>query len=343
MHVGIDGSRCVLDKSTGVERYCLLVLPPLIKELKKKGHKVTVYARKDSSIFTGAIVKTSDLRYLWSHLYLGIKAQFDGVDCLFVPSHVLPIIRPKKNVIYIHDVCFEEFPKVYPFFQRLYLRLTGANAVRTSSVITHSFATKNQIENIFGAGRVSVVKPASILVVKNEKSIAWPKPYLLFVGRIETKKNLFMLLEAYDLLLINNPEIKHNLVLIGKDGYGAQEINHFAEKLRNKNRIIFYGYATDGLRDQAMREASGVVLPSLCEGSSLVLLEARATRVPFVASASEPCIEAGGNAGIYVKENLVANWVVALKNLILKPVTPAPVPNRNWEDVAREISEIITS
>lgn len=343
MHIGIDGSRCSSKKSTGVERYSLLVLPPLIKELKRQGHQVTVYARENAEVFDGATVKISNLRYLWTHLFLGLRSQLDKVDCLFVPSHVLPIIRSKQSVLFVHDVCWEKFPQAYSFFDRLYLRLTTANAARTAHLITHSASTKEKIRNIFDAKKVSVVKPAAISVVKNETPIDWPKPYLLFVGRIETKKNIKILLHAFDQLLSKKPTIKHNLVLLGKDGYGAQEIKEYSQKLRHKNRIMFYGYASDGLRDQALRETSGLVLPSLCEGSSLVLLEARAARVPFVASACSPCVEAGGGTGIYVNNNAVENWTVALDHLILKPVTPEPSPSRTWDDVAREVAEVITS
>ena len=343
MHIGIDGSRCSSVKSTGVERYSLLTLPSLIKELQRQGHRVTVYARENAEVFEGATVKISGLRYLWTHLFLGLRSQLDKVDCLFVPSHVLPIIRPKHSVLFLHDVCWEEFPEAYSFFDRLYLRLTTANATRSAHIITHSASTKEKIKNIFGAKRLSVIKPAAISVVKNETPIDWPKPYLLFVGRIETKKNIKMLLQAFDLLLSKNPAIKHNLVLLGKDGYGAEEIKDYFNKLRHKNRIMFYGYASDGLRDQALREASGLVLPSLCEGCSLVLLEARSARVPFVASACATCVEVGGNTGIYVKKNSEDNWVSALEHLIMKPVTPDPSPNRTWEDVTKEIVEVVVS
>lgn len=343
MHIGIDGSRCSPKQSTGVERYSLQLLPFLIKELRKHGHRVTVYARENSPIFEGADVKIFNMRYLWTHIYLGIKAQLDKVDCLFVPSHVLPIIRPKRSVLFVHDVCFEEFPDVYSFLNRFYLRITTADAGRTAEIISHSSSVKEKIRTIFSAKRVNVVVPGALSVAKNEISIAWPKPYILFVGRIEKKKNVKHLLEAFDLLLAKRPEIKHNLVLLGKDGFGAQEIKNFAENLRYRGRIIFYGYASDGLRDQALREASGLVLPSLCEGTSLVLLEAREARVPFASSMCAPCVEAGGDTGIYVAQNTVTDWFFALENLLLKPVTPAPSPKRSWEDVAKEIAEIIVS
>jgi glycosyltransferase involved in cell wall biosynthesis len=343
MHIGIDGSRCNLDKTTGVERYSLLVLPPLIRELHSRGHKVTVYAREKSELFAGATVRVSKLNYLWSHLFLGPKAQLDGVDCLFVPSHVLPVCRPKRSVLFVHDVCFENYPQAYVFWERWYLRLTTGNAARNAKIITHSNATKNIIKNIFGAKNVFGVNPAAIPVTNNESQTGWRKPYILFIGRVETKKNIRLLLEAFELLLAKHPEIKHDLVLLGKDGYGAAEIRKFHGSLRRKNRIIFFGYVPDNLRDQALREASGVVLPSLCEGSSLVLLEARTTRVPFAASACTVCKEAGGDMGIYVTKNDVANWYRALERLIFSPATPAPAPSRNWQDVAREIAEIITT
>lgn len=343
MHIGIDGSRCNQTETTGVERYAQLIIAPLIKELTARGHKVTVYAKAPSPLFSGATVKISKQRFFWSQIFLGLKAQTDGVDCLFVSAHILPFFRPKKNVVFIHDVCFEEMPAAYSFFQRWYLRLTTADAARTARIITHSQSTKEKIINIFGARSVSVVHPAAVSVVKNETPIAWRKPYLLYVGRIETKKNLLLLFKAFELLAVKALDFKHDLVMLGKDGFGGEEIKKYWNNMRFKNRVILYGYAPDALRDQALREASGLVLPSYCEGSSLVLLEARAARVPFASGACQSCREAGGEKGIYVNNNRVEDWAAALYKLATHSVPPLPPPDRTWQDVARDVAEVLLS
>lgn len=344
MHIGIDGSRCGEERATGVERYSRLILPELIGELVRRGHSVTVYARKNSRLFDGARVKVVNLRYLWTQIFLGAMAQKDKVDHLFVPSHVLPFFRPRHCTVFVHDVCWEDFTHAYSFMERWYLRLTTGNATINANILTHSKYTEEKIRNIYGAKKVFTIPPATMPIENTRKkyTLPWRKPYLLYVGRIDKKKNISFLARVFDRLLTRRSDLTHNLVLLGKDGYGKEEIVETIKKLSHKARIIFSGYVSDDVRDQAIREASGIVLPSVCEGTSLVLLEARTARVPFVSSDCPPCIEAGGSKGVYVAVNNISAWEKALEKLIENPITPNSPSQRSWTDVAKEIADVLT-
>jgi glycosyltransferase involved in cell wall biosynthesis len=345
MHIGIDGSRCGEREATGVERYSQLLVPKLIKELLHRGHRVTVYARKNSQLFDGARVRTASLRFFWTQIFLGTMAQKNKVDHLFVPSHVLPFFRPRHCTVFVHDICWEDFADVYSFIGRWYLRLTTGDATMNANVITHSKYTEEKIKNIYGVKNIFTVVPAAMPIenVAKKSPFSWKKPYLLYVGRIDKKKNISLLISAFDELLTRRPDLTHNLVLLGKGGYGEKEIMETNKDLIHKDRIIFSGYVSDELRDLAIREASGIVLPSICEGAGLVLLEARTARVPFASSDCCPCVESGGSKGIYADANNLSAWVKALEKLIENPLTPDPPPQRNWTDVAKEIADILTT
>jgi len=302
-----------------------------------------VYAKNNNDIFCGAEVKTSTRKHFWSQLFLGPRAIIDKVDELFVPAHVLPFIRPKNSSVFLHDVCFEEYPLSYSFASRWYLRITASNSVRNSKVFTHSHYTKNKITQTFGSGEIFVIPPAAISVGNFRQQLPWTKPYLVCVGRIETKKNILTLIKAYDQLLDEDPSIKHSLVFLGSNGYGAQEITEAWKKTKHSGKIVFFGYADEKLKAQALREASGLLLPSICEGTSLVLLEARDARLPFAASNCVPIKEAGGQRGIYVNGNDQETWKNVVKNLLQKPIVPESNTARKWEDVAREIAEVLTT
>jgi len=344
MHVGIDGSRCGEVNATGVERYSQLVLPELIKELIDRGHRVTVYARENSKLFDGAHVRAVNLRYFWTQIFLGIMTQKDKVDHLFVPSHVLPFFRPRHCTVFVHDICWEDFSSAYSFLTRWYLRLTTEDAAQNANILTHSKYTKERIGNIFNAKNIFSILPAAMPVENAVKkyTLPWKKPYLLYVGRIDKKKNISLLLRAFNNLLSRRPDLTHGLVLLGKDGYGWKDIMETNKGLNHKEKIIFSGYVPDEVRDQAIREASGIVLPSICEGTSLVLLEARTARVPFASSDCPPCIEAGGVKGIYVAADNISAWEKALEKLIDNPLTPDPSSSRSWADVAKEIADVLT-
>lgn len=347
MHIGIDGSRCDGEEPTGVERYASLVIPPLVAELHRRGHRVTLYVHHQP-VHPYPDVRTRVIRVprLWTHVGLGPAAIMDRVDRLFVPAHVLPLLRPRFSAVVLHDACFEEVPEVYAWLDRWYLRLTTADALRTARVLTHSPASARAFYTIYRPRRdtVTVVPPAAPPVRGAVLPVPWPQPYLLCIGRIERKKNLATLLRAFDRLIAQRPGLPHHLVLLGDDGLGSASIHRLHESLSTRARVHFHGYADETLRDVALRTASGLVLPSLCEGSSLVLLEARVSRLPFASSGCLPCREAGGTDGIYVEEprNLDA-WVIALTALIDRPRAPAPPPERSWADVARAVADVLTA
>lgn len=346
MRVGIDGSRLETKSATGVERYSFLLIPPLVRELVSRRHSVSVYVRERlTRHLEGARVRPLRMPRLWTHLALGPAAIADRIECLFVPSHVLPILRPRRCAVVLHDACMEDTPQSYTHVQRWYLRVTTAEALRSATVLTHSVAARDALAAYFHAppASIAVIPPAAPPVGLGATTLPWPKPFLLYIGRIEERKNVGTLIAAFDQLLAASPELPHRLVVLGGDGVGAGRIRARHALLWTPHRVIFHGYASDALRDAALRAASGLVLPSVCEGSSFVLLEARTARVPFASGGHAACREAGGSHGIYVAEvGAVEAWVRALEELIRRPIAPEPPAERTWEDVAREVADVLT-
>lgn len=345
MHIGIDASRLLEGRATGVERYSTELIPPLTRELTTRGHRVTVYTQSTlpKSGIVGALHQLPQRR-AWTHTVLGPATLRDRVDCLFVPSHVLPIVRPRRSVVVIHDACAEEVPFAYSLRDRWYLRLTIADALRSASVVTHSTASARSLEHHFGtpAHPITVVSPGALPIPPPTMSLRFPKPFLLFIGRIERRKNVAILIQAFDELLTERPHLPHHLVLCGGDGYGAADAHRAADNAKHPERILQVGYADDAVKAAALRGASGVVVPSLCEGSSFVLLEARDAHVPFAVSALDACRDIGGDAGIYVQQPAaVESWRVALTELIDRPIPPFPPPERTWDDAAHAVADVL--
>ncbi len=347
MRIGIDGSRLHTSSPSGVEQFSIHLIPAFVAEAQKRHHTCTVYVRTVTNILPSDVQRRIPGKFLWTHLGLGPAARKDGMDVLFVPSHVLPLIRPKQCAVFLHDVCFEHAGHAYSHAQRWYLRLTSAEAVRNALVFTHAAHTREALRRIYGKGTFSpqAVRPAPTTV---SQSINLPPrwktihPYLLVVGRVERRKNISVLLHAFDRLIARNPDIPYRLVLIGKDGYGAEAIHATRARMKYADRVLCTSYASPEEKDGIMAQAAGIVHPSLCEGWSFVLSEARSAGKPFAASDIPVCREAGGKHGIYVKSPADPNaWMEALYNLIHRPVPPDPNPARTWETVAKECITIL--
>ncbi|MDB5170986.1 MAG: glycosyltransferase family 1 protein [Candidatus Saccharibacteria bacterium] len=103
---------------------------------------------------------------------------------------------------------------------------------------------------------------------------------ILYVGRLERRKGVKYLLQAYQLLAQDNPDVK--LVIAG-DGPDREKLELLAEDLKLPN-VSFLGYVTEELKLKLLAEADLFCSPAIFgESFGIVLLEAMATGVVCVA------------------------------------------------------------
>ena len=135
MKIAIDASRYGHSQATGVEKYSYEIINRLTKYAENSGHEVKLYVRELLPNFPKEMQVVIERKRFWTLLGLSKKMRQDKPDVLFVPSHVLPLKRPKKSVIMIHDIAFDRHPKVYGLRQRLYLKWSTKYAVKHASTI----------------------------------------------------------------------------------------------------------------------------------------------------------------------------------------------------------------
>ncbi len=97
---------------------------------------------------------------LWTHIRLSGEMLLHRPDVLYVPAHVLPLIRPRRSVVTIHDLGYLYYPETHRPADRLYLeRATRWNARVAARVITISAATRDDLVSHYN------VDPAQVTVV----------------------------------------------------------------------------------------------------------------------------------------------------------------------------------
>jgi len=105
---------------------------------------------------------------------------------------------------------------------------------------------------------------------------------LLFMGRLNIKKGLDLLLPAFRLYHQKHPDTK--LVLAGPDdGYESEAARYISEN-GLENAVVRVGMLTGPLKKMALADADVFVLPTYSEGFSIAVLEAMASRLPVVVS-----------------------------------------------------------
>ncbi len=328
MIIGIDATRANKTNKTGVEWYSYY----LIKELAKlpRKHTYRLYFNTDpepglqnlGSNFEYRVIRWP-FKYLWTQLRLSFEMLVHPPDLLFIPAQIIPIIHPAKTVTTIHDVAYLPYPESYSWKSRNYLDFAAKLAKKLPLILTVSEFSKKEITKYYG------IDPKKIIVTplgfshetKADAQVVMTKydirdPYILYVGRLERKKNVAIIVDAFNLIKNESWGRNFELVLVGVKGYGWDEIEKIINASHYKADIKIVGWVTEAEKHTLLAEAKAFILLSAYEGFGIPLLEAMAARTPIITSNQAALPEIGGHATYIVPRGKPGKVRDALKDLL---------------------------
>ncbi len=362
MLIGIDASRANDDKKTGVGWYAWHTIQEF-KKIIPDNVRVVLYSREPLKGELAVLPENWESKVLkwwpgrlWTHVRLSWEMLFHSPDVLFIPAHVFPIIHPKKTVMALHDIAAIKFPEAYNWFEKWYTLWSGRVALKKLwKIITISQFTKDELKKEFGVSNLEKVKITYLGYNKeygevseniNEvlKKYSITKPYLLSIGRLETKKNTVRMIKAFEGLRLKAYDLR--LILVGSKGFGYDEVEQEINKSSYKNDIITPGWVDNDDLPALMQGAEVFVFPSLYEGFGIPVLEAFASGTPVVASRGGASEEIGGSVCEYVDpmntDSIVKGIEKAMRGDNVEKGKER-VKNFSWEKCARETWDILNS
>jgi glycosyltransferase involved in cell wall biosynthesis len=146
-----------------------------------------------------------------------------------------------------------------------------------------------------------------------------PDRYWLYLGTLEPRKNLPLLLKAFARIRQIGVHPPSHLVLAGGRGWGDDVIFDRVAALGLHEVVHFPGFVPDAELPDWYRAAEGFVYPSRFEGFGLPVLEAMACGTPVVCSAAPGVREVAGRAALQVPPDDVDGWAAALTLLAEQP------------------------
>lgn len=353
MKIGIDASSLSKDKVTGVENY---VRSLILKFAKIDAEtKFFLYTPDDFYDFPKLpgnfqIVKRPAKRF-WSQTVLPKLINSDQPNCAYFPSNIISPFVKCPLVYHFHDLAYKYFPEAYSPSDRLRQSLALKQMRKAISIITASESTKNDLVKHLNIdpGKIMVIPFGYNEELKRYATVQEYRQGIIFIGRLERRKNLLNLLEGYQLYCqkTSHPE---KLDLIGGHGWGYEEIIQSITKLQSQGLdITNHGYLSNDDCYSKLGKARVFLYPSLYEGFGLPVLEAFATKTPVITSNSSSLPEVAETAALLVNPQKPEEIAVALQKILSDSKLTANLvdkglerlKNYSWEKTAKATIKVL--
>lgn len=386
MKIGIDASRAFLKNKTGIEEYSYQVIKHLRGKLNKA--EVVLYLRPNKMFYRSCDFKIPKnwrmkiIRWprLWTQLGLSLEMLIHPVDVLFIPAHTIPIINPNnflikaarwlkkekgesKTIVTIHGLEYEFLPKAYSWWEKLYMGWSIRRSCNwATDIISVSENTKSDLIKLYNISREKIkviyegvgdiIKDTSLRIKISDdlQSIVDNYKYMIFIGRIEKRKNIFGIIKAFEILKKKH-NIAHKLILVGGFGYGYGSIINQIESSKYKDDIFLTGYVDERKKQFLLKKSKLFLFPTFYEGFGLPILEAQSMGIPVVASNKSAIPEVIGQ---YMKPMLVdPDSPRDIARIICKIISDKKLQNDiiktgyknierfSWEGCAKSIATVI--
>lgn len=356
MHIALNAQLLSTEatyRGAGVSNYSRHLLVAL-GELAQRGathHTFTAYVHAPDFVAPGvrlnvgpSALERPPLRIVWEQTLLPPAAA--GADVVHGLVNVLPLATRVPGVVTVHDLSFLRMPEHFPPLKRAYLaalcRWSVARAAQviavgpqTASDLAHFFrvdaARLHTIPNGVDA-RFSPAPAAHSAAFRHAKGL--PSRYWLYLGTLEPRKNLPLLLEAFARRRQVRPDDGIHLVLAGGRGWDDQAIFTRIAELGLQDVVHLPGFVPAAELPDWYRAAEAFVYPSRYEGFGLPVLEAMACGTPVLSSDAPGMREVAGRAALQVPPDDVEAWVAALTLLAEQPGLAARLRQTGLERAA---------
>jgi len=311
LKIAING-RCFTRRITGVERYA---------------HEISKRMEPNPRIIMPGKILGQISGHLWEQFIL--PSQLKNDEVLWSPANT-STWTIRRQAVTIHDASVFDHPEWFRSSFAAWTRLSWKILVkRVEAIITVSNFSRARLKYHLGISEHKihvtpngVGKPFEPQTKKGieevRKKYSLSKPYFLFVGTHEPRKNLAGLFDAFKKLNTST----HLLIIAGEKGkVFANSAGQIAKspQVGNLTNTQFLGYVPDSDLPALYSGANAALIPSLYEGSALTVLEAMACGVPVIASNTTSFPEVAEDAALFVNPNRAEEIADAIQKIIEDP------------------------
>jgi len=363
MRIAVD-ARALLGQPTGIGTYTRGVCRPLSERL---GTAVGLFLPRALPAGTdglgGATVEADShpIGTLWAQTVLPRRLAEWRADVLLAALTIAPARGETPVVSVVHDLT----PWTHPEWHAertlaAFLPLWERTLERASRLLCVSDATAADLVRLYPEARrrVRVIwngvdsefspSPDPAIRARGRDRFAGGRPFLLYLGTLEPRKNVGTLVAACERLWSKNPS-RPDLVLAGGTGWKSESLSLRIASSPFRDRIHRAGYASRETALALYRSAEAFVYPSFAEGFGLPVVEAMACGLPVVASDAAALTEVGGDAALYAPASDASALALAIERALedpqerrrLQDAGPARAALFSWKTSADQTADVL--
>lgn len=362
---------------SGIEEYARFVIQNLLEADKKNSYQF-LYSGLKKAEFPEEWKKKNTTLVEWNipNKLLEFSMRLFGWPCvdekpgsdiIFSPHfNFLPQSKKTKRIITFHDLSFMHFPEFYSQRKRFWhwQQNYAAQARNADAIIAVSEFTRQDIINMLGVAPEKVhmiysgINPFFKKLAENDKERArfvkekrLTKPFLLFVGTLEPRKNISGIIRAFDVVKEDPFNRELQLIIVGKKGWLCDTIFKDAREAKWARDIVFWGEASYEDLRLLYNLTEAFVYPSFFEGFGFPPLEAQACGAPVITSNRSSLPEIMNDSALLIDpwkiEELASAMQLILKNdrvrETLKKKGAENYTRFNWGTATRALMNVLST
>lgn len=336
-------ARLLSRKTTGTERYITEVLKSLasLRTIENFKIKAITFDKPSFDIDGVEFITENHLDTIQnSHLFhktFPASDSFTLAELFVAPSVVfspLDLISYNNPDYFNTEYDYFNYRKTLEAAAQLSDRVIAISHHGKSEIVSRLSIPENFVDVIYLGVRPDLfpkkMQEDSFLLSK----INIPKKYFLYVGTDYPHKNLSTLLQAFQTISQEFPDI--HLVLVGTSYYIRKQNDLEDRKKKLGERVISLGHVEDKFLPALYRNSLAFVFPSLYEGFGLPILEAHLCGTPVIASNATSIPEVSGNeAALLVNARNDFEIANAMRSILTNPQLVKKLIKAGFQNVLR--------
>ena len=284
---------------------------------------LTLVARRDDGPRWQALAPDADVvaaapgprpvRLAWEQAWPVASGGRLGAAVWHGPHYTLPLWLRLPRVVTVHDLTFFDNPEWHERAKVAYFtRMIRASVGRAAAVVCVSDRTAARLRELLAptaavtaiphgvdhqrftpTGAAGAAGDLELLAAHGIRP-----PFVAFHGTLEPRKAVPGLVRAFTAVAAGHPEV--SLVLAGRPGWGAEEVEAAVAASAVADRIVRPGYVDDAVVPALLRLASATVYAPFAEGFGLPALEALACGAALITTEGTPMADVAGGAALCV-------------------------------------------